>query len=178
MTKQNQTLKQQSKNVIRKSQKYSGRNKWSDQQGTECPAVYWKGKAFMKKKKKSIDYGKWGLLFILPFFITYLIFSLIPLIDTVRYSFFEYYRSGVKVVGPDFVGMKNYISFLKSDMFLRSWQTDRVIRTEHPWHWSCSWTVICRARIMEWQVHYLFTCSSSVVSSSSLFTESQRKTDT
>ena len=72
----------------------------------------------MKKKKKSIDYGKWGLLFILPFFITYLIFSLIPLIDTVRYSFFEYYRSGIKVVGPNFVGMKNYISLLKSDMFL------------------------------------------------------------
>lgn len=72
----------------------------------------------MKKKKKSIDYGKWGLLFILPFFITYLIFSLIPLIDTVRYSFFEYYRSGIKVVGPNFVGMKNYISLLSSDMFL------------------------------------------------------------
>ena len=72
----------------------------------------------MKKKKKSIDYGKWGLLFILPFFIAYLIFSLIPLIDTVRYSFFEYYRSGIKVVGPNFVGMKNYISLLKSDMFL------------------------------------------------------------
>ena len=72
----------------------------------------------MKKKKKSIDYGKWGLLFILPFFIAYLIFSLIPLIDTVRYSFFEYYRSGIKVVGPNFVGMKNYISLFKSDMFL------------------------------------------------------------
>ena len=72
----------------------------------------------MKKKKKNIDYGKWGLLFILPFFIAYLIFSLIPLIDTVRYSFFEYYRSGIKVVGPNFVGMKNYISLLKSDMFM------------------------------------------------------------
>ena len=72
----------------------------------------------MKKKKKNIDYGKWGLLFILPFFIAYLIFSLIPLIDTVRYSFFEYYRSGIKVVGPNFVGMKNYISLLGSDMFL------------------------------------------------------------
>ena len=42
----------------------------------------------MKKNKKSINYGKWGYLFILPFFIIYLIFSLIPLVDTVRYSFF------------------------------------------------------------------------------------------
>ncbi len=70
----------------------------------------------MKKKKKSIDYGKWGYIFILPFFVTYIIFSLIPLIDTVRYSFFEYYRSGIKEVGPNFIGMANYVSLLHSDM--------------------------------------------------------------
>lgn len=71
----------------------------------------------MKKKKKGISYGKWGYFFILPFFVTYLIFSLIPLIDTIRYSFFEYYRSGIKEVGPNFVGLQNYISLLGSDMF-------------------------------------------------------------
>lgn len=70
----------------------------------------------MKKKKKGISYGKWGYLFILPFFVTYFIFSLIPLIDTIRYSFFEYYRSGIKEVGPNFVGLQNYISLLGSDM--------------------------------------------------------------
>ena len=47
----------------------------------------------MKKKKKSISYGKWGQIFILPFFIIYFIFSLIPLANTVRYSFYEYYRN-------------------------------------------------------------------------------------
>ena len=71
----------------------------------------------MKKNKKSINYGKWCYLFILPFFIIYLIFSLIPLVDTVRYSFFEYFRSGIKEIGPNFIGMANYISLLKSDMF-------------------------------------------------------------
>lgn len=71
----------------------------------------------MKKNKKSINYGKWGYLFILPFFIIYLIFSLIPLVDTVRYGFFEYFRSGIKEIGPNFIGMANYISLLKSDMF-------------------------------------------------------------
>ena len=55
-------------------------------------------------------------LFILSFII-YLIFSLIPLVDTVRYSFFEYFRSGIKEIGPNFIGMANYISLLKSDMF-------------------------------------------------------------
>ena len=69
------------------------------------------------KKKKSLNYGKWGYIFILPFFIAYFIFSLIPLVDTVRYSFFEYYRSGIKEIGPNFVGLQNYVSLLGSDMF-------------------------------------------------------------
>ena len=70
----------------------------------------------MKKRRKSLSYAKWGYLFILPFFTTYFIFSLIPMIDTVRYSFFEYYRSGIKEIGPNFIGLENYISLLHSDM--------------------------------------------------------------
>ena len=70
----------------------------------------------MKKKRKSVSYAKWGYVFILPFFITYLIFSLIPLVDTVRFSFYEYYRSGIKQIGPNFVGWANYAELLKSDM--------------------------------------------------------------
>lgn len=38
------------------------------------------------------------------------------MIDTVRYSFFEYYRSGIKEIGPNFIGLENYISLLQSDM--------------------------------------------------------------
>ena len=75
------------------------------------------------KKKKSISYAKWGYIFILPFFITFLIFSLIPLVDTVRYSFYEYYRSGIKEIGPNFIGMANYLSLLKSDMLKYSANT-------------------------------------------------------
>lgn len=68
-------------------------------------------------KRKSISYARWGYLFILPFFLSFFIFSLIPLVDTVRYSFFEYYRSGIKEIGPNFIGMANYVSLLGSDMF-------------------------------------------------------------
>lgn len=71
----------------------------------------------MKKRKKSVSYAKWGIIFIIPFFLTYFIFSLIPLLDTVRYSFYEYYRSGIKEIGPNFIGIENYVSLLKSDMF-------------------------------------------------------------
>ena len=77
----------------------------------------------MNKKKKSISYGKWGYLFILPFFISFFIFSFIPLVDTIRYSFYEYYRSGIKEIGPNFVGLKNYKSLLESDMLKYAWNT-------------------------------------------------------
>lgn len=70
----------------------------------------------MKAKHKSISYKKWGYIFILPFFISFFIFSLIPLFNTVKYSFFEYYRSGIKEIGPNFIGMDNYVSLLHSDM--------------------------------------------------------------
>lgn len=67
-------------------------------------------------KRKTIEYSRWSYFFIVPFFISFFIFSFIPLVDTIRYSFFEYYRSGLKQVGPNFVGLANYVSLLKSDM--------------------------------------------------------------
>lgn len=69
-----------------------------------------------RKRKQNVSYGKWGYIFILPFFLTFLIFQLIPLISTVYYSFFEYYRDGLTVVGPNFVGLENYKTLLASDM--------------------------------------------------------------
>ena len=66
-------------------------------------------------KRKSISYAKWGYLFIAPFFITYAIFKLYPLFLTIYNSFFENYRSGLKVVGPNFVGLANYIKLFTPD---------------------------------------------------------------
>ena len=67
------------------------------------------------KANKSVSYAKWGYIFILPFFLAFLVFQLIPLISTIYYSFFEYYRSGLSVIGPNFVGLKNYQSLFQSD---------------------------------------------------------------
>ncbi|MBQ1597318.1 MAG: sugar ABC transporter permease [Candidatus Weimeria sp.] len=69
-----------------------------------------------RSKNKSVSYERWGYLFILPFFVTFLIFSLIPLVDTIRYSFYEYYTSGLIEVGPNFVGLDNYKALLESDL--------------------------------------------------------------
>ena len=69
-----------------------------------------------KKKKGSISYAKWGYIFIAPFFIIFAVFQLIPLASTIYYSFFEYYRSGLKIIGPSFVGLKNYITLFTTDL--------------------------------------------------------------
>ena len=67
------------------------------------------------KKHRGISYAKWGYLFILPFFIAYLLFSFLPQALTIYNSFFENYRSGLKQIGPNFVGLKNYISLFSPD---------------------------------------------------------------
>lgn len=66
-------------------------------------------------RRKGISYAKWGYLFIAPFFLTYGIFKLYPLFLTIYNSFFENYRSGLKQVGPNFVGFANYIKLFTPD---------------------------------------------------------------
>lgn len=64
-----------------------------------------------KKKKKKINYGRCGYYFIAPFFITYLIFQLWPLINTFYYSTLSYYkRNGRQFV--DFAGIQNFLNVL------------------------------------------------------------------
>ena len=69
-----------------------------------------------KKKSNSnvVKFNRWGYIFLIPFFVTYVIFSLIPLCSTIYNSFFENYRSGLKQIGPNFVGITNYINLLSS----------------------------------------------------------------
>ena len=63
-----------------------------------------------KKKSNVVRYNKWGYIFLIPFVLTYVVFQLVPLISTVWNSFFENYRSGLTQVGPNFIGLENYIS--------------------------------------------------------------------
>ena len=67
------------------------------------------------RKSGGISYAKWGYLFIAPFFITYAIFVLYPQMLTIYNSFFENYRSGLNQVGPNFVGLENYIKLFTPD---------------------------------------------------------------
>lgn len=64
----------------------------------------------MKKKKRSnvVRYNRWGYIFLIPFVVTFVIFSLIPMVTTIWNSFFENYRSGLTIVGPNFIGLENF----------------------------------------------------------------------
>ena len=66
-------------------------------------------------RRKGVSYAKWGYIFIAPFFIAYAIFHLAPQVLTVYNSFFENYREGLMQVGPNFVGLKNYVTLFTPD---------------------------------------------------------------
>ena len=61
-------------------------------------------------RRKSVSYAKWGYIFIIPFFLVYFIFTLVPQVLTIYNSFFTNYMDGLKHIGPEFVGLKNYVS--------------------------------------------------------------------
>ncbi len=72
-----------------------------------------------KGKSKVVRYNKWGYIFLTPFILVYIVFNLIPLFTTIFYSFFEYFRSGLKIIGPEFIGLENYITMFKnSDIWM------------------------------------------------------------
>ena len=66
-----------------------------------------------KKSSKAVRYNKWGYIFLIPFILVYVVFQLIPLFNTIYNSFFENYMSGLTQVGPNFVGLQNYIKLFE-----------------------------------------------------------------
>ena len=62
----------------------------------------------MKNNAKAVKYNKWGY-FLIPFIVVYVVFQLIPMVTTIYNSFFENYMSGLTKVGPNFVGLENYV---------------------------------------------------------------------
>lgn len=75
-------------------------------------------------KHKHAKYSKWGYIFLLPFFLVYGVFSLVPMISTFYYSFFENYMSGLNTIGPNFVGLDNYVKLLtEGDLLKYTWNT-------------------------------------------------------
>ena len=69
------------------------------------------------KRPHKLKYGKWGLIFILPFFICYGVFQLYPLIATFYRSFFHDKTDIFLNSVFEFAGFENYIDlFTKYDI--------------------------------------------------------------
>ena len=69
----------------------------------------------MKKSGgKAVRYNKWGYIFLIPFIVVYVVFQLVPLVNTIYNSFFENYMSGLKQIGPTFFGLGNYKTLFSS----------------------------------------------------------------
>lgn len=83
---------------------------------TAVKAKVQKGSSAKNKKPHTVQYDRWGYFFIAPFFIVYIIFSLIPLLTTFFYSFFESYRVGLMEIGPNWVGLDNFKKVFESDI--------------------------------------------------------------
>jgi ABC-type sugar transport system permease subunit len=67
--------------------------------------------------------GLWIVLFLLPFLVLYLGFTLWPLIATIIYSFFDW--DGISPL-QDFVGIRNYIEIAKDPVFWESFRNTFV----------------------------------------------------
>ncbi|CDD63527.1 putative uncharacterized protein [Firmicutes bacterium CAG:882] len=70
-------------------------------------------------KSKVVRYNKWGYIFLIPFVLVYVTFQLVPLFSTIFNSFFENYRAGLKQVGPNFVGLANYVTIFSDASILK-----------------------------------------------------------
>lgn len=70
----------------------------------------------MEKHKKSRikRHNRYGYIFLIPFMAVFVIFQMIPLVSTIYNSFFENYRSGLKQIGPNFIGLANYAKLFTS----------------------------------------------------------------
>lgn len=72
-----------------------------------------------RRKVKPITYNRYGYIFLIPFFVIYIIFSLIPLISTFVNSLFENYMSGLNQIGPTFIGLDNFKTLLTEGNLLK-----------------------------------------------------------
>lgn len=72
--------------------------------------------AATRKKTGPNSYAKWGYIFLIPFFLVYVVFSLVPLFSVFYNSFFENYMSGLTQIGPTFVGFENYRTLFDSNL--------------------------------------------------------------
>lgn len=77
----------------------------------------------MTKKKKKRNYNNVAYLFVLPFIVVFLVFSVYPVLRTLQLSFASYKGYG----DVEYVGLKNYLRVFQDKFFWRAlWNTVRI----------------------------------------------------
>ena len=71
----------------------------------------------MQNKKNKVDKGKYGIYFVIPYFVIFLLFSLYPVIYTLIISLKKW--DGMSL-NQTFVGLKNYINLIHDALFYQS----------------------------------------------------------
>ena len=80
-----------------------------------------------KKSSAVTSYNKWGYIFLIPFAAAFIVFQLIPLCSTIYNSLFENYMSGLKRVGPNFVGLANFAKLFTGGDFLKYFKNTMIM---------------------------------------------------
>lgn len=80
-----------------------------------------------KKSSAVTSYNKWGYIFLIPFAVVFIIFQLVPLVSTIYNSLFENYMSGLKHVGPNFVGLVNFAKLFTGGDFLKYFKNTMIM---------------------------------------------------
>ena len=73
------------------------------------------------------SFNKWGYIFLIPFAVVFIIFQLVPLVSTIYNSLFENYMSGLKHVGPNFVGLVNFAKLFTGGDFLKYFNNTMIM---------------------------------------------------
>ena len=80
-----------------------------------------------KKSSAVTSFNKWGYIFLIPFAVVFIIFQLVPLVSTIYNSLFENYMSGLKHVGPNFVGLANFAKLFTGGDFLKYFKNTMIM---------------------------------------------------
>lgn len=65
-----------------------------------------------KGKKKTVEYGRYGMIFLIPFFVAFLVFQFYPLLYTIFKSFFYDVKTGRNAAVTTQFGLGNYTNYI------------------------------------------------------------------
>ena len=98
-------------------------------------------------KRKTVEYGKYGYIFIAPFFLVFLIFQLYPLLYTFYLSFVECTLDNNKIISAKFCGMENFMEVVTKEKF----QNGEIVKS----YMDSNGLISIKQTIIIWVVNFI-----------------------